>query len=263
MTRLQPGPAPLDEFDDPRPRYRVCRIAFGLAALAVGMQAALGLLGLYAELGRDLRLRGLLLDPVLSLAVGTPLTWGAVLASLLLIGRFPSPRWNRRAGLLTAMNAFGLLLWASHHAEILRLGKALAFFEDDWVSDGVLVLQWFELILWATLAEDLGRHLSRGPNADSARGARATALIGLIVWGLEFSSYSAVRLGWIRRVNLRVIAEIQLLQLIARLLLAAAAFRVTILCIHTSRETRRLLTELDRAERGDALLRPQDEGWDG
>jgi hypothetical protein len=53
--------------------------------------------------------------------VGAPITWGSLVGSYLLWGRWSEPSWQRRAGLLVLMNGFDLLTWFLHNAEALGL----------------------------------------------------------------------------------------------------------------------------------------------
>lgn len=244
MSMAMPELPDIDAFDDPRPRYRLCRIAFALASVALGLQAAQLALQLYVEFTSDRRLAQVLMHPQWNLWVGTALSWGAAIASYLLIGRFADARWNRRAGLLALMNSVDLLIWASRHASLLSLGDTLAVLRNPWLGQGLYVLQWFELLLFAELAAELGTHLGRAEARDTLQPARATALIGLAIWSLYFCSFSAAYLRG-RQVlgNPRWLMELLMLRLGFHAMLVVSAFLVTALCLTASRECRRLLDE--------------------
>ncbi len=258
VSSLRAEPDPLSHFDQPSnpgPRLGLARLGFGLAALALGLQCANLVLFLLAQSIRFAELRGLLLDPNWDLLIGTPITWGALTASLLLLGVRGPGRWPARAGVLCVLNAFDLLLWLADHGGALR--PELAALRDPWIGYVLGVFQWFELLLFGSLALSLARHLGDEQGAEHRSSALAFSLVGLGLWGLGLVSCTVWN-GWPPRFVI-VSLEMYLLLAGARLLLALTAFQVTILCLRAARHARRAGpgglptgTDLD-------LLRPQDD----
>lgn len=248
MTQLAPDPTGYDTFDDPRPRYRICRFAFGLAGIALGVQSAEIALHLYAMFTSDGRLGPLIGHPAWSWWVGTPITFGAALASYLFIGRFPDEAWNRRALLLAAMNTFDIGLWVSDHARELPAVNLLGFWaQNPLVREGLYGLQWFELWLFTALAGELIRHLGRETTGDMQRTGRALAGFGFFAWLVSFAMEYSLRAGGVPP-RPRVLRQHFMMWLLSRVLLAATAFQATAMCLIAARECRKLLGELRRAE---------------
>lgn len=249
------------EGDDRRGELRWMRLAFGLAAFALGLQAADLALHLYTQFFGDEQLFGLMRRPQFVWLVGTPITWGAALSSYLLIGRYPEPRWNRRAALLALMNTFDVLLWCAEHAHEWNMTGAFQALRDDWFRLAASVLQWCELLLFAGLASEFVRRQGSRDGVPLLAGVRATAMLGVLMWGCSFVLATSLRFGWIQRIDRRVIAELMLMQIGSLALLMLTAFQVTVLCALTARLCGKRLAELKGSEWGDDLLKPQDEGF--
>ncbi len=168
-----------EPLDHPSRRYGICRMAFRLGAIAVGLQSAdilirIGSLFVWifgmvlvaanphaqpAFLNQNLKLMMMTQDDRWGLFIGTPISWSAAIAAYLLIGRWNDAGWNRRAVLLALMNTFDVYLWASQNSE--ALGLPVPRIESVWVGYCVGVLQWFELMLFGSLAADVAGHLGR------------------------------------------------------------------------------------------------------
>jgi hypothetical protein len=248
MTQLAPDPPGFESREDVRGRYRICRFAFALAAVALGIQSAEIALHLYVTFTGDERLEQLLGLPGWRFWIGPPITFGAALSSYLLIGRFPDESWNRRALLLSAMNTFDIGLWVSDHAHELNfLNPLVLWVQHPLVREGVHVLQWFELGLFMSLASELIRHLGRDSAIDLQRTGRATALFGFFAWLVGYGMLYARATGMMRP-GRRFFRQYFMLHLLSRLLLAMTAFQATVLCVLASRDCARLLTELRRED---------------
>ncbi len=248
-----------NEKPDLRPRYRLCKLAFGLASMALGLQCADIALSLGAQFFGMADLWKLVHSPRWRLFVGTPITWSAVVGSYLLLGRWRHPGWNRRAGLLALMNAIDLGFWASDNGVLL--GFQIPELQDPWLRYAGSVLQWFELMLFASLAAEVASHLGRAEATEASRLTRSFAMVGLTLWFIILLSCTA----WFpaRFPVFRVRSfEVFLLILGSQALLAISAFQVTILCLQASRECGRLLAELGPPDHGDDLLRSRSEAID-
>lgn len=249
-----------EEKPDLRPRYQLCKLGFALAAMALGLQCANLALVLSFQFFGLPEVGVLVQNPYWGLVVGTPISWGALVAALLLLGRWQHAAWNRRAGLLFLMNAIDVGLWASDNSRLL--GLDLKLLEDPWLRYALSALQWFELMLFASLAAEVAAHLGRTEASDSSRLVRSLASIGVIFWFLILLNCSSWLPG--RGPVFRIQSlEIYLLLLGSHALLGITAFQVTILCSQAGRECQRLLVELAaRSDQGDELLRSRSESSD-
>jgi hypothetical protein len=253
-------PDPFHQDDGTRPGLRALRAAFGLASIALGAQTADLFLHAWILLARDRNLFELVGRPEFAWYVGTPITWGAALASYLLLGLVPAGRPRVAAFALASMNTFDIFLWLADHATELHITLPLAWLRDPWIGQAVRVFQWFELLIFAELASGTIRRLKGDDAAPAAaQGVRATASLGLVVWALAFAMQTAWFLGGFRRRDPRLFAEMQLLGLLSILLLGATAFQATILCATAARTCAASAREARRREDDDALLRPQDD----
>lgn len=259
MLDVTPPDWPYNEKPDLRPRYRLCKLGFALASLALGLQCADLALSLGAQFFGMVDVWKLVQSPRWRLLVGTPITWSAVLGAYLLLGRWRHASWNRRAGVLMLMNAIDLGFWASDNGRLL--GLSIPELQDPWLRYAGSVLQWFELMLFALLAADVSSHLGRPESADGSRLARSFAMVGLTLWFLILLSCTTWLPGRGPVFRIRSL-EVYLLILGSQALLAITAFQVTILCSQASRECARLLAELGPADHGDELLRSRSEGSD-
>jgi hypothetical protein len=256
------GPEPGESF---RARVRACRWAIVLAAIGLALQTVDLALGRVVDFSRGRRpdptiraLATLIESPGWSWWVGSPITWCTVVASYLLIGKFRSPTWNARAVPLAAMNTVDVGLWLIAHARELGLGESVAQLLPPFsvLRMGLEGLQWLELILFAALCAELGAKLGHPDMETAQHAARASALGGLIVWGLNF----AMLLHWATR-NFRWVGprrwmQWHLFHSMALVMLALTAFQATVLCLTAARRCRDWLRRQDAADPAD-LLTPQ------
>lgn len=227
--------AHFDAFDDPGPRHSLAWLGFGLGALALGLQCANLVLITLAQVFGIAEVRGLLLDPNWDLAIGTPISWGSWLGSLLLLGARGPGRWIQRTACLVGMNSFDLLLWWTDHGG--AWGPGIPLLRDPWVGSVVGVLQWLELLLFASLAADYAIALRPQDQLDDRRRlVRSFALVGIGLWGFLLV-HCTVWNGWPPRFVI-VSLETYMLLLAGRILLALTAFQVTLLCYTAVRSCR-------------------------
>lgn len=261
----------------PSRRYAVCRVAFRLGAIAVGLQSAdilIRISALFVQifgmamvaanphaqpafLNQNFKLLMLTHDDRWGLFIGTPISWLAAIAALLLIGRWRDAGWNRRAVLLAMMNLFDLYLWAAQNARFL--GLHIPEIENSWVRYCVGVLQWFELMLFSSLAVDVSAHLGRSDSEKKMQKARSFAMVGLGLWSLLLLIGTRFRPGALPAFRLPV-REAYFLALMSEITLALTAFQVMILCLVASRDCSQILQELREGEHEHALLKPQEKG---
>lgn len=251
MESPWPDPWASEPREDLARRYGITRMAFRLGALAVGLQSAniLILIGAFFELWE------FKLDHRWGLIIGTPLSWSAVIAAYLLVGRWRDGGWNRRAVLLAMMNTFDVYLWAAQNSKLLGLG--VPAIENSWVAYSVGVLQWFELMLFGSLAADVAVHLGRDAAAAKEQKSRSFAMVGLSLWSLVLLIGTRLRPGGLPRFHLPLVREAYLLWSMSELTLALTAFQVMVLCMLASRECGQVLRELRKGDHEYALLKPQ------
>ena len=233
-----------DEPSDPRRRYRVLRFGFQLGALALGLQSADAILSIASQFFgvRELDLE--LHAPQLRQILSAGLTCSAAISACLLVARFPDRSWNRRAGLLAVFNSFDILLWASR-------GKTFLWFAMPepklaWCSYFAGGLQWFEMLLYASLAIEFSAHLGREGIQETGRYAKGFALFGLTLWGLVLMGASHLGHG-LPFFQIRSI-DVFFMYLAGHIVLAIATFSAMLLCASASRESSRYIAEWDRAE---------------
>jgi hypothetical protein len=247
------------EFEDPKPRYRLCKIGFTLGAIALGLQCASITINVVALFGGVDELRQLIANPTWDLLIGTPITWSALIGSVLLVGRWDEPRWKRRAGLLLMMNAVDLAFWTSDNARYL--GFAIPELQNPWFRHVGGVLQWFELMLFAGLAGDVLAHLGKERTTEAVVAARSFALVGLTLWAVQLLSFTDWRAGWPPQF-LPLRADSLLLALGSMVILALTAFQGTLLNARAGRECSALLRQLAQTEQSHELLESRSEPFD-
>jgi hypothetical protein len=174
-----------------RLRYRLCSAGFALTALGLGLLCADSALHLLLSLSADSRIRVILQNHWYSWLVGAPITWGSLVGSYLLWGRWPHPTWRRRAGLLVLMNSFDLLTWSLRHGGDLGLWNDGAvrrlLAEHEWfLMNLTWALGWAELALFAGLAADVLAHLEMPGALKAGQTARVFIVAGAAAQVLLF-----------------------------------------------------------------------------
>jgi hypothetical protein len=241
------------EFDDPKPRYRLCQLGFGLIALALALLSVDLVCVLAMTFAPMQGLKALLDNPAWTWLVSTPITWASLIGSYFLWGRWNEPSWQRRAGLLVLLNASDAVFWALNHAQ--ELGLAEKAFPYSWIRAQITMgFGWVELLLIAGLATDVSLHLGKADASDGGRSARSLSLVGMGIWLFLF----AVESTWLR-MPFRFRLQMFLLHLGSLVLLTTASFQVTVLCAIASRQCKRFVAELNLREWDHDLLRSRSE----
>jgi hypothetical protein len=243
---------------DERPNYRVCQTGFALIALALGLLCIDAVLDLTTWFTGNQAIRMVLSDPLWTWLVGAPITWGSLLGSYLLLGRWPEPSWRRRVGLLVLMNTADAGFWILNHGD--ALGLRLGPMPHPWARMHLgMAMGWAELALIATLAADVSVRAGDGQTqaVEASRAARSCALFGAMLWAIWFLTQT--RWNHWPLVAQRLSLEGVLLMLASVLLLALTAFQVTILCIMASRQCGRMIRDLNQADQEHDLLRSRSE----
>lgn len=249
-----------DEFDDPRSRYQLCRVGFGICAVVLILQGGNLACLLAAVFGDIPRLAALMQEPRWHWIIGTPITWGAVIGSYLLWGRWTEPSWQRRAGLLLLMNLIDGGLWVVEHGA--DLGLRQGDLRHTWLVDQIgSGQQWFELMLLASLATDLATRLGKAEAAETGRIARSLATAGAVLWVIVLVTTTDWARGWPFHVR-PLTLETLLLRCAGVFVLILTDFQVIILCVLAARQSGVHLRALAKADLGHDLLRSRSETED-
>ena len=228
---------------DPRGRYRALRFAFTLGAIALGLQSADMMITLAGLFGGVRELFRIIQDPRVGLIVGGGLSWSAAISAYLLIGGFPDRSWRRRAAWLAVFNTIDVVLWAADNGSMFGF-SSISWLQSDWIRNVLRVFQWFELLLFTSLAVDLIAHLGRPEAADTGRFAKGFAALGLTLWALVL--FGATRLGtWPPGFEIRT-ADVLILWLGGLVVLGITAFLGMLLCALAARESGQYVREWKR-----------------
>lgn len=240
------------DFQQERQTYQLCQMGF--AALSVSLVVAT----FCAIVALPIHLHGVPFMPWLVHSelwkwLDVPVVWGSVLGSYLLIGRFSTPSWQRRAGLLLAMCCVDAVLWGLDHAD--ALGFAEVEFGHRWFRYSLgQALSWPEFALLASLSSDMLVHLGVGQAGETGRSTRSLAGTGAVVWMLLFMIRTDWRAGWPLCVRRVVKADMLILDLGATMIATIALIQVTALAIAATRQCSSLIAELRSREQGDHLF---------
>lgn len=241
--------------EDPRPRYRLCRAGFALIALSLALLCAAKVSLLALMFGAHREVMALHGHPAWFWLVDVPVTWGALLGSYLLWGRWPGTNWHRRAGMLVLMNFADALMWTVDRLD--RFGLEPKSIDLGWTFFLIAnSLAWIEMVLAAGLASELAAHLGREPYQEVRQAVSTLAFIGSIVWGF----LAITQTNWsLWPPGPGITPEFHLLLLITTILMTIPAFQTTVLCLSASRFCAEYLRELDRKSREDPLLQSRSE----
>ena len=184
-----------------------------------------------------------------------PIVWGSLLGATLLWGRWEEPSWQRRSGLLLVMSLADVVLWVLAHGSVLGRGELEVGHEWLRLHLGE-ALGWAEFALLASLAGDYLGHLGVEDAADSAKAARSMAATGAVVWMLVFCEQTHWAQGWPLQPHRPIRAfETLLLMHGWKLIWTITLIQVTGLVIAATRQSSRVLEEMQREDEADDPLR--------
>ncbi|GAC1340607.1 MAG: hypothetical protein NVSMB14_06300 [Isosphaeraceae bacterium] len=240
-----------------RPRYVLCRIAFLLVGIGLGIYCLDVVAQLTMFLTRDAGILKALRSDWWKWVVGAPITWCTVLGAFLLWGRWRDTSWQRRAGLLLLFNLIDVVTWTISHGNDLGLKigdfSLYAFLRNEMSQ----LLGWAEFYLFATLASEVADHLAADPNLlRVGRAMGPLCAIGATLSVLEFFGMLDRRGGWPPRPGVGN-PEVVLLMLIGLVLTFMATAQTVLLSLLASRKCRDHLAHLARVQSGDDLLEPR------
>ena len=245
------------EILEERPRYVLCRIAFILVGIGLGIYCFDIAAQVTLYLTRDAGILKALRSQWWKWGVGAPITWCTVLGALLLWGRWRDASWQRRAGILLLLNLIDVVTWTvSHGGELgLKIGdfSRYAFLRGE-VSQ---LIGWAEFFLFANLAGEVADHLAA--DRDLVRLGRAMGplcAIGATFSFLEFLAMSDKKAGWPPQQGI-FNEEVRLLILMNLVLSFAATAQAVLLNLLAARKCGEHLANLKRVEVGEDLLKPR------
>ena len=188
-----------------------------------------------------------------------PITFGTLIGSLLLIGRWPGAYWRTRTTLLSLMNTVDLGTFVMDHAEVFGLPLAFAGRGGDGLAFAIShAMGLIELLLFASLAAEVSEHLG-WPDAEAvARVARLTASISMMLWIMVTIQQLDWRGGFPPRF-MRWRMETFLMFLGSLAAQALSSLFVTILCGHACIQCSRVLKDIERERKEDDPFRSRSE----
>ncbi|HZW32560.1 MAG TPA: hypothetical protein VFF52_17735 [Isosphaeraceae bacterium] len=236
-----------------RKTYLLSRLGFALLAGALVLACGTALLDLFGSFEPGLVLR--IERSTWFSWIDLPIVWGSLVGASLLWGRWEAVSWQRRAGLLLVMSLADVVLWVLDH------GDALAPREleigHEWLRYHLGgALGWAEFALLASLASDYLGHLGVEEAADSAKAVRSMAATGAVIWMLVFCERTHWGGGWPLRPHRPIRAfETLLLMHGWKLIWTITLIQVTALVIAATRQSSRVLEEMQREDEANDPLR--------
>jgi hypothetical protein len=239
-----------------RKTYQLCRLGFGITAVALVAACFTSLASLLALVQRDLALW--LNESMLFQWLETPIIWLSLVGATLLWGRWDHVSWQRRAGLLLLMCLVDLACWFVKHGASLGLDHGHG--AHDWLRIELgEALGWAEFALLSSLSCDYLVHLGVEQARDYDKSTRSMAVTGALIWMLFFCQQTDWGAGWPLRQARRGGLETLLLLQGTTLIWAITLIHVTALVIKATRQSTFVLAEMDRDADAHDLLRSRSE----
>jgi len=239
------------EREQQRQTYQLCRLGFAIVSIALVIACITTVLGLIGLFTGRMFVGGLINEPWWRW-LDTPVVWGSLIGVYLLWGRWSHASWQRRAGLLLLMCVADLVLWFFDH------GQSLGLFPDvvghNWLRDRLgSALGWAEFALISSLACDLLAHLGVEHAPDAGKATRTLAASGAVVWMFLFCLLTDWEAGWPLQ-HRPLLPETFLLLLGTDMIWTITLFQVTALTIAATRQSSRVLLEMDKEDQHHDLL---------
>jgi hypothetical protein len=242
------------ERDQQRKTYQLCRLGFAILAGALVLACFDSLLVLFGRFEQGPGLLSWIYSSAWYQWLSTPITWGSLIGAILLWGRWDHASWQRRAGLLLAMNLIDLGLWFMNRGD--ALGARVGEFGHEWLRESLgFALGWGEFALISSLSCDYLVHLGVEHARDSDKSTRSMAATGAMLWLLLFCQRTNWRAGWpLQRQHIRGLEGV-LLYHGFHLIWTITVIQVTALVISAVRQSTYVLHEMDREDEENDLLR--------
>lgn len=250
---------PSPELDHERQRwtYTLCRLGFGVLSVALVLACCTSLLWLLSWFGARNIMRAIVMTRAWHW-IDVPIVWGSLVGTYLLWGRWNERGWQRRSGLLLLMCFVDAALWLFEHANDLGLHEGEI--GHEWLRSQLgEALGWAEFTLMAGLACDLLAHLGVEQAPEAGKATRSLSATGAVVWMILFLERTAWRQGWPLLDQGIHSPETLLLTMGTRMIWAITLIQVTALTIAATRQTHRVLREMERDQQEHELLRSPSE----
>jgi hypothetical protein len=235
-----------------RKTYQLCRLAFIMLAIALGLASFDSLLNFFARFQPGLITW--VQKSELYQWVDAPITWGCLIGATLLWGRWDHVSWQRRAGLFMVMNMVDVVQWFIMRAD--AMGGQAGDFGHEWLRHSIgAALGWGEIALLSSLTCDYLVHLGVDHARESDKSTRSMAATGAMVWLLFFCQATNWRAGWpLQFQQLRPLDGF-LVYYGYKLIWTITLIQVTALVFSAVRQSTVVLEEIDREEQDNDLLR--------
>jgi hypothetical protein len=245
------------EKDQLRKTYQLCRMGFGINALALALASATAVVGLLGIYHRDLWIW--LHGQAWYRSLDTPIVWGCLIGTTLLWGRWNHASWQRRSGVLLLMCLVDIALWFVARADAV---DPIAGDENHrWLRENLgEALGWGEFALLSSLSCDYLVHLGVEHASDSDKSTRSMISTGAMVWMLCFCQQTDWAQGWPLRHRMGIGLEAHLLMYGSTLIWTITIIQVTALVISAARQTSHVLAEIDRDDQDLLLSRSESHG---
>ena len=235
-----------------RKTYQLCRLAFIMLGVALGLACFDSLLDLFARF--QPQLVSWVQKSDFYQWVGAPITWGCLIGATLLWGRWDHASWQRRAGLFLVMNLVDVGLWFISRAD--AMGAQAVDFGHEWLRISLgTALGWGEFALLSSLTCDYLVHLGIDHARESDKSTRSMAATGAMVWLLFFCQATNWRAGWPLQVQQLRPLDGFLVYYGYKLIWTITLIQVTALVVSAVRQSTTVLEEIDRDDQENDLLR--------
>jgi hypothetical protein len=239
-----------------RKTYQLCRLGFGITAVALVLACVTSLLTLLGSF--EPNLIDWMREKSLHQWVDTPIVWCSLIGATLLWGRWDQASWQRRSGLLLAICAVVIVLWFLASGEML--GLRVGEFGHPWLRDRFReALTWAKFALLSSLSCSYLVHLGVEHASDSDKSARSMAATGAMIWMLLFCQQAHWAAGGPFQRRRMIGLESHLLFHGFRLIWVITLIQVTALVISAVRQSTYVLQEMDREDQEQDLLRSRSE----
>ena len=235
---------------DPRIVYRVGRVAFFLAAFAIGLSSAQHLLFLLAPPRGGGFLRALLTSPTWHWLVVCPSTFAGFFAAFLLLGRWRDSAWLNRSILFLLIELYLLVYWFIDNRLIFGLPPIMPRRRFDMAGELTMRSIGFVLMMTvASLAFDVLRRLDKPESEGLLRATRSVCGVGLSLLAILALRLHDRMQGWPPRFHAIRFRDTESMHLFMGVMLArpVAGFFVFILCVRACAECSRELARVQRS----------------
>ncbi|MDR3638739.1 MAG: hypothetical protein P4L84_33340 [Isosphaeraceae bacterium] len=252
--------SPEIEHEQQRLTYSLCRVGFGILSFALVLACFTSLLWLLPWFGARNVVRAIVNTRAWAW-IDVPIVWGSLVGTYLLWGRWRERGWQRRSGLLLLMCFVDSALWFLEHATDLGIHEGEV--GHEWLRNQLgQALGWAEFTLIAGLACDLLAHLGVDQAPEAGKATRSLAATGAVVWLILFLKRTAWRKGWPLLDGGIDSPETLLLTMGSHMIWAITLIQVTALTIAATRQTTRILRDMEREHQEHEMLRSSSEHSD-